>query len=65
MVYSALGREVSLGAYVLEESILGVRELSKDTIDTTIDIELSLLVNRGHILQIVILLGPSVDSKVE
>ena len=65
MVYDALGREVSLGADMLEESILGVRELSKDTIDTAIDIELSLLVNRGHILQIVILLSPNVDSKVE
>ena len=65
MVYDFLGREVSLGADMLEESILGMRELSKDTIDTAIDIELSLLVNRRHILQIVILLGPSVDSKVE
>ena len=60
-----MDREIRLGSKVLKESELSVRELTEDSIDTLVDIELGLLENGWLVLEMVILVGVGVDGHVK
>ena len=50
---------------MLKESELSVSELTEDSIDTLVDIELGLLKNGWLVLEMIILVGVGVDSHVK
>ena len=65
LIFFFLDWEIGLGSEMFEESELSVRELTLNSIDTLVDIELCFLENGRLVLEMIILVSVGMDGHVE